>query len=277
MKKNISGFTLFIIIALFIPNQTFAKTTDTKKINTEKTNLCQQNCTLVILSDVDNKFTVINKNRANQQFSPFSTFKIANSLIALDLGVVNNLKQQLTFDQKKYPVQKWWPKRWYKTPLTLYKAFKYSAVPIYQQIASIIGATKMQNYVDKFNYGNRDITPNIDSFWLNEALKISATEQVLFLQKTYHQQLGLKEKTYQQLNNIMLLEQSNSNINYKIYAKTGTGHINKTEVLGWYVGYVKNDQGVYYFALNMSANKFSGVTKPRINITKHYLQQLGII
>jgi len=277
MKNNISSFALFIIIALFIPNQTFAKATNTKKSNTNKNNLCQQNCTLVILSDTDNKFTVINKNRANQQFSPFSTFKIASSLIALDLNVVKNLKQQLTFDQQKYPIQKWWPKRWYKTPLTLGKAFKYSAVPIYQQIASVIGSVKMQNYIDKFNYGNKNIHHNIDSFWLNEALKISATEQVLFLQKLYRQQLLLNDKSYQQLKNIMLVEPSNSNKKYKLYAKTGTGHINKTEVLGWYVGYVKNDQGVYYFALNMSAGKFSGVTKPRISITKHYLQQLGII
>jgi len=275
MKKIIASFlSISLLMSIIFANQAVANNNLLDNNLLSKKASCQQNCTLVILADSDNKFTIINQQRAEQRFSPFSTFKIANSLIALDLGVVKNIQQPLTFNQKKYSIQTWWPKRWYKTPLSLTKAFKYSAVPIYQQIATEIGSTNMKSYVNNFAYGNQNINDHLDSFWLNEALQISAKEQVLFLQKIIHQQLGLKEKTYQQLKNIMLVEQTN---NYKLYMKTGTGHINKNEVIGWYVGYVKNAQGIYYFALNMSANKFSDVTKARISITKHYLTQAGII
>ena len=236
--------------------------------------LCTQNCTLVVLTDNTNKFDYINQQRALQRYSPFSTFKIANSLIALDLGLIRNLQQQLTIDNKKYPIQKWWPKRWYATPLTLTQAFEYSAVPIYQEIANSIGAKKMQRYLNIFQYGNMQITPNIDSFWLNENLKISAKEQVLFLQKIHHEKFYLTDKSYTLLKKIMLVEQTGS---YKIYAKTGTGHLNDKSTLGWYVGYVENKKGVYYFAINLSGNKFADVTEKRKIIAKHYLTEAGII
>lgn len=275
MKKIIARLlSISLLTSIIFANQAVANNNFLNSHLINKDTHCQQNCTLVILADSDNKFTLINQQRAEQRFSPFSTFKIASSLIALDLGIVKNIQQPLTFDVNKYPIQSWWPQRWYKTPLTLTKAFEYSAVPIYQQIASKIGSIKMQNYVNRFNYGNKNINDHIDSFWLNEALKISAKEQVLFLQKIYHHQLGLKEKTYQQLKHIMLVEQTD---NYKLYVKTGTGHIHKNEVIGWYVGYVENAQGVYFFALNISAAKFSAVTKSRINITKYYLKQAGIV
>jgi beta-lactamase class D len=275
MKKNIARLlSISLLTSIIFAKQVIADSNLLDKNSLDKDSRCQQNCTLVILSDSDNKFTFINQQRAEQRFSPFSTFKIANSLIALDSGVVKNTQHLLTFDINKYPIKKWWPQRWYKTPLTLTKAFEYSAVPIYQQIANDIGSTKMQHYIDRFDYGNKNINDHIDSFWLNEALKISAKEQVRFLQKIYHHQLDLKAQSYQQLKQIMLVEQTE---NYKFYVKTGTGHIHKNEVLGWYVGYVENSQGVYFFALNMSANKFLGVTKSRINITKHYLKQAGII
>jgi beta-lactamase class D len=236
--------------------------------------LCAQNCTLVLLAQSTNKFEFINKPRALQRYTPFSTFKIANSLIALDLGVIKNLEQALSFNRKKHPVQKWWPKRWYKTPLTLAQAFKYSAVPIYQEIANTIGAKRMQNYLNQFDYGNKNIGVNVDSFWLNEKLKISAKEQVLFLQKIYRKRLALTDKSHNLLKQIMLVEQTD---NYKLYAKTGTGHLSDNSVLAWYVGYVENKNGVYYFAINISAKDFSAVTQRRIDITKHYLAKAGII
>ena len=61
-------------------------------------------------------------------------------------------------------------------------------VPIYRQLANDIGEIDMQNYVDRFAYGNQDISSQLDKFWLNGSLKISALEQVDFLQRIYHNQ-----------------------------------------------------------------------------------------
>ncbi len=58
-----------------------------------------------------------------------------------------------------------------------------SAVPVYQQVARRIGTERMQKYLDAFQYGNREIGPVIDRFWLDGPLRISALEQIEFFDK----------------------------------------------------------------------------------------------
>jgi beta-lactamase class D len=206
--------------------------------------------------------------------TPWSTFKIPNSLIALDSGLVRDTEVTLTFDSKSFPIQKWWPEIWYKEPLSLRYAFKYSALPIYQTIAQKIGAESMSNYMKEFNYGNQDISSGIDSFWLNESIKISAIEQVNFLQRYYKEQLPVSKAALSKLKSIMLVDSTDE---YKLYAKTGAGGIEKDKYLGWYVGFVENSRGVYYFALNIDGPSFRKVGKIRIEAVMEQLKLANII
>jgi beta-lactamase class D len=143
--------------------------------------LCLQgsnDCTFVLFSEQQDQsnpvFTMINEQRARTPFSPFSTFKVANSLIALDVGVVSDSQQILTFNKENYPVQAWWPPVWKLPSYNLTTAFKYSMVAIYRQMATNIGQSQMENYVSKFTYGNKDISSGLDNFWLEGSLQISA-------------------------------------------------------------------------------------------------------
>ena len=115
---------------------------------------------------------IVNDKRAKKQLPPFSTFKITNSLIGLELGLIKDPQQRLLFNKKTYPPQAWWPAVWKLPHYDLNSAFKYSMVAIYRQLASDIGAVEMQNYVEHFTYGNQDISSKLDSFWLNGSLKI---------------------------------------------------------------------------------------------------------
>jgi len=230
--------------------------------------------TFVLKSESSGEYELVNEERSEQPMTPWSTFKIANSLIALDLGVVKDLEQSLTFDLTKYPIQSWWLKRWYEKPLCLSEAFKYSAVPIYQEIASEISNQKMQKYLDKFNYGNRNISSGIDAFWLNGSLKISAKEQVSFLQKFNEKQLPVSRRASALLKEIMLVEETES---YKLYAKTGGGHLQKGQVLGWYVGFVENKEGVHYFALNIEGTQFRDIMRKRKSLVKEHLSKAGVL
>lgn len=239
-----------------------------------KQELCSENCTFVLLSETTGEYLLLNEERAHQRFSPFSTFKIPNSLIALDLGVVENLEQKLSFDQAKYPVQEWWPTTWYAAPLNLYDAFRYSVVPVYREIAVKVNETRMQSYVDQFNYGNCDISSGIDSFWLNGSLKISAKEQVDFIQKNYRKELSLAARTFTLLNKIMLVEETDQ---YKLYAKTGGGQIGNGRTLGWYIGFVENKSGTHYFALNLDGATFPDIKQRCIDMVKNHLIQAGAL
>jgi len=227
-----------------------------------------------LLSETTGEFHVVNEVKAKQRLPPFSTFKIPNSLIALDLGVVENLEQKLSFDPATYPVEEWWPKSWYVEPLNLNAAFKNSAVPVYQEIAVKINLVRMQSFVDQFNYGNRDISSGIDTFWLNGSLKISAREQVAFIRRMYRNGIFVAQRSLGLLKEIMLMEETD---HHKFYAKTGAGRTDNGRWLGWYVGFVENKSGTYYFALNLDGATYSDIEQQRIDIAKNHLAQAGVL
>ena len=250
----------------------------------DENELCQEgsnSCTFVLLSelnqDVDttqSKISSINKGRASSPLSPFSTFKVANSLIALDSGVIKNTKQKLTFDKESYPVQAWWPSVWKLPHYDLTTAFKYSMVAIYRQLAKDIGEKNMLTYLNKMHYGNEDISSGLDSFWLNGSMKISAVEQVLFLQKIYHNQLAFNDQAIESLKEVMLVE---TKPNYRLFAKTGAGKVDDGSMLGWYIGFVENGAGVHFFAMNFNRPTYAQMKANRIKLATNHLKLAGII
>lgn len=246
--------------------------------------LCKEGsdtCTFVMLSENSqtsvndkNKISSVNKKRANLPLSPFSTFKVANSLIGLDLGVIKNTKQKLTFDNESYPVQAWWPPVWKLPHYDLTTAFKYSMVAIYRQLANDIGKKNMTVYLDKMHYGNEDISSGLDSFWLNGSMKISAMEQVLLLQKIYHNQFNIKKSSIDALKEVMLVD---SQPKYQIYAKTGAGKVDDGSMLGWYIGFVENSSGVHFFAFNFNSPSYAQMKANRTKLAMNHLRTAGII
>jgi len=248
---------------------------------TSTNELCLEgnNCTFVLLSEINtraqkNEFKIVNKKRAKLQLSPFSTFKVTNSLIGLELGFIKDIKQKLTFNKKTYPPQTWWPPVWKLPQYNLSSAFKYSMVAIYRQLASDIGGVEMQNYIARFAYGNQDISSQLDKFWLNGSLKISALEQVQFLQRVYHNQFELKQSSLESLKSVMLVEEKKGT---KIYAKTGAGKVADGSMLGWYVGFVENSQGVHFFAFNFNRDTYAQMKAARVNIAMNHLKKLGVV
>ena len=246
--------------------------------------LCQEgdnSCTFVLLTespkvDASNKgnISTVNQGRANTPLSPFSTFKVANSLIALDLGVIKNTKQALTYDETAYPKQAWWPSVWKLPHYDLTTAFKYSMVAIYRQLATDIGEKNMTSYLNKMHYGNQDISSGVDDFWLNGSLKISAVEQIGFLQKTYHNEFDFKKEAIESLKAVMLTETKPS---YRLFAKTGAGKRDDGTMLGWYIGFVENAAGVHFFAFNFDSPSYGEMKAKRIKQAKSHLRHAGII
>ncbi len=246
--------------------------------------LCQEgnnSCTFVLLTELNkgkaskqNSTSSVNESRANSQLPPFSTFKVVNSLIALDLGVIKNTKQTLTYNEKAYPMQAWWPSVWKLHQYDLSSAFKYSMVAIYRQLATEIGEKNMLSYLHKMHYGNQEISSGLDNFWLNGSMKISAVEQVLLLQKLYHNQWGFNEKAIDGVKEIMLVEATK---NYRLFAKTGAGKVDDGTMLGWYIGFIENSTGVHFFAFNFNSPSYGEMKANRVKIAKNHLRQAGII
>ncbi|TLD84004.1 class D beta-lactamase [Helicobacter sp. MIT 11-5569] len=125
------------------------------------------------------KTYIINQKRAATTYPPASTFKIYNSLFALDSGLVKNVDTIFyRYNGENVSFEVW------KNDANLKNAMKFSQVPAFQQIARELGREKMQNYLNILNFGNKKIG-KLDYFWLDDSLKISALEQLELMDKPF--------------------------------------------------------------------------------------------
>lgn len=234
-----------------------------------------------VLKDINKgNYKIYNATLSSQRFSPCSTFKISNSLIALESKVAENEDYLIKYDSLKNPSEPWMykkePFKFWMQDHTLKTAFKYSVVWYYKELARRIGNERMTKLLKQIDYGNNDISSGIDNFWLCGSLQISAIEQVEFLKKLYLNQLsGFSVKSQETVKDIMLYE---TNDNYKLYGKTGAGDCFDKKVIGWYVGFIETNSNTYIFAMNIIVNDFSDLDNNlRIEMTKNILKELKII
>ena len=198
--------------------------------------------TIVIESLSSGKRVVHNELRAQQRYPAASTFKVLNTLIALEEGAISGEDAIFHWDGTPYSIANW------NQDQTLDSAFKVSCVWCYQQLARRIGALKYPAYIQRSNYGQLREPFNGTQFWLDGSLKISAEEQVAFLRQVVERKLPFKTSSYDVLKKIML---SDETARYRIYAKTGWATGSPPSV-GWYVGYVEANDEVWVFALNLA-------------------------
>lgn len=229
-----------------------------------------------VLYDLKNNHYVrYNEQRCRERFSPKSTFKVPNSLIGLESGVIRDAEFVIPWNREKYPPQADWNQEpfihWGKDQ-TLRSALKHSVLWYYRELALRAGEQQMKKYVTAFDYGNKDITGRVDNFWLNNTLKISADEQVEFLKAFYTGRLPVSKRSIQIVKDILVFEQAPA---YKLSAKTGGGPIAEGIYIGWFVGYLETKGNVYFFATNIEGASFLGIRDRRIELTKQILTALG--
>lgn len=202
---------------------------------------------------------------------PASTFKIPNSIIAIELGIIESDTTILKWNGEKRRMDIW------EKDLTLKEAFKVSCVPCYQEIARKIGTVKMIEYLEKFDYKNMIIdSSTIDNFWLEGNSIISQIQQIEFLKKIYFSKLPISDRTVKIVKNIMEIDRTE---NYILSGKTGLSS-RDDKYNGWFVGYVETKSNCYFFATNVIPSKDLNVDDfiaTRINVTKSALKQMNII
>lgn len=228
-----------------------------------------------VLSDLKNQQNLrYNTERCNQRFTPESTFKIPNSLIALETGVIKDENVITTYDKEKHPAETWWPKAWTQDH-NLRTALKNSVVWYYQEIAKQVGKEKYNKYLNQFQYGNEDVSGQIDQFWLSSSLKISPNEEVEFLKRFYKGELPVSKRTTDIVKDILVLEKTDD---YKLSGKTGlSSQRDDGTRLGWFVGYLEKKDDVYFFATNLEDTSREALIPKRIEITKRILTELGLL
>jgi beta-lactamase class D len=214
-----------------------------------------------------NNFFIYNLARyRDSAYTPASTFKIVNALIGIQTGVITDENMVIKWDGIKR-----WNADWNKD-LTMKEAFAVSAVPYFQEVARRIGRDRMKIWIDSLGYGNRNISGPIDSFWLNNHLKVKPDEELGLVKKMYFDQLPFFKRTQEIVQSVMLREQ---NSNYRLFYKTGWGFPENGEELGWIVGWIEENRHPYFFVLNIETPVPDRVVKVRIKLLKDILSHLG--
>lgn len=207
-----------------------------------------------------------NETQCKKRWTPNSTYKILNSLIGLETGIIKDKNFVIPWDGKKQPFKNW------EKDHTLESAIQASAVPYYQELARRIGIQRMQRYVSQVKYGNSDIGKIVDRFWLDGPLKINAYEQLDFIERLYKDSLPFSKRNMSIVKEIIV----KSNKDGKVFSgKTGSDYDGKNIIWGWFVGYYKNGQKEYVFVTNIFG-KEKAWGRTAMKLSKKIISEMGI-
>ena len=222
----------------------------------------------VLYNQTDDEYIRYNANLCDTGYIPASTFKIPNSIIALEEGVIKDTNQIIRWDGHEWPNKPW------NQDQTLKTAMKYSCVWVYVGFAEQIKLEKYQDYVDSFNYGNKNLAGPPTRFWLAGSFRISANQQVDFLKRFYNYELpDISRRSIDIVKELIIIEQTDR---YRFCGKTG-GMLTDTDYIMWLVGYLEQNNKIYFYAMNFKTNDYNKTSSARYSITKDILRELKLL
>ncbi len=230
--------------------------------------------TMLVYDEAADRWSVFDEKRARHAYSPASTFKLFNALVALDTGAVKDEYDVIRWDgtERKVfgkPLAEW------NRDNSLASGMRYSTLWFYKEIARRAGQARMQAFVDKAGYGNRDISGGIDRFWIDGGMRISAEQQVAFLRGLADGKLPFSARAQEAVRRISITD---AGVGYTLHGKTGYGDKagNDGADVGWFVGYTEYQGKRWFFALNVDVRKPIDGTG-RIPLAKSLLVSLGAL
>ena len=207
-----------------------------------------------------------------RRLSPASTFKIPNSLIGLETGVIPDEHYVIHWDSIQRPFPAW------NRDNDMASAITNSVVWYYQELARRVGADRMQRWIDTMGYGNGDISGGIDHFWLGSSLLISPNEEVTFLNRLRTGNLPFSMRAMEIVRTIIMQESTDR---WTLRGKTGFADFDSTKAVGWYVGWVVRKSGAFVFAHCLYTEDLARDEAPLVSQRKaiaiSILKRLGVI
>jgi len=205
---------------------------------------------------------------ADTAFGPCSTFKIWNSLIGLEEGLVADPEAAFwTWDGEERDFPGW------NQDQTWRSAFAVSCVPAFQELARKIGAERMQGWLEKLDYGNKDQCGRPDGFWLPReglpTIMITPRQQARMVCRMINGELPVKGESVARVTEVMKLSESGRGT---LYGKTGSGLRAraggpKSGVdfdMGWLVGFVESGGKKYAYACLVLGDGLAGKDARRV-------------
>lgn len=221
------------------------------------------------------QYSIYNDTIFQKEFPPASTFKIFNSLVAIETGAISDTHQILPWDG----INRGWDK-WNKDQ-TIGSAVQYSCLWFFQNIAlkvNEIDSLAYPNYLKETEYGNQKMGKDVQSFWFDNSLKINPKQQLEFLQKLYTKRLAFSSETILITKQLLKIKEYGNDI---LYGKTGLARMGENNFIGWYVGFIEKGDNVFFYCLNLQNRKeiksISEFRKTYINLTMSVFDHLNLL
>ena len=209
--------------------------------------------TCIVIQPLTADQPLVNRGECATRLSPASTYKIPHALIALETGAVT-LDSIEKWDGTRHARQQKWNR-----DHTVISALRPSVLWLFQRIAPRIGAERAAAWLDKFDYGNTNVTGPIALYWVDGSLAISPIEQVAFLRRFYQGALpvqrqyiegvrgGLEQQPGTVENSLGVHKLEGHWARTRLNAKTGATTTRDYRV-SWLVGLLSVKGGDYVFA-----------------------------
>jgi beta-lactamase class D len=216
-------------------------------------------CALILGTNrYDDVWLELGERQCQQPLSPCSTFKLPNALIGLQTGVVTGPDDVKKWDGKQRNREA------ANRDHTLQSAIRESIPWYFQALARDVGEERMATWLEKLDYGNRDISAGIDRFWLGSSLEIDAHGQMKLLRDLWRGGLPFKPEYQQQLREMIALD---STLDGRLYGKTGSclgGEDQQPPDHGWFIGWVdwnnpsRKQPATTFFVINITGSRAWG-------------------
>lgn len=207
-------------------------------------------------------------DRVDERFVPASTFKIANSLILLEAGVITDPENEIIAWDGVERGGGW------DQDQTLRLAFRRSAYWAYSALAREAGQTVMARSVALLGYGDEHIGGPDDAgtFWLEGPLSITAREQVGFLQRLHARALPV---TPAHMETVIGFMEADAGEDWVLRGKTGWGQPEGEPDIGWFVGWLETETDTWLFAVNIDMTDPARHRDLRRELAEAALRRLG--
>lgn len=172
-----------------------------------------------------------------RRFSPCSTFKIPLALMGFDSGILTDAHHPAwNYDPARHVAHRaverarTGPTRWEADSVVWYS----------QELTRKLGMRRFQAYVDRFGYGNRDLSGDpgrqdgLTRAWLGSSLEISPDEQAEFLRRMLaHRLVSARAHAAAEA----IIPGFAGSGGWQVHGKTGSGALRDGSLLGWFVGW----------------------------------------
>ncbi len=199
-------------------------------------------CTLI--ADSTGRILLERGTTCASRTTPASTFKIPLALMGADAGWIASAHEPKIAYRDSFAAtlpshrEATDPARWETESVVWYS----------QELARALGMERFRSYVERFGYGNRDVSGNpgkgdgLTRSWLSSSLALSPAEQIGFLAKVRQRRLGVSGRAYAILDSIA--PRFPGPAGWTVAGKTGSGSLDTARggvPVGWFVGWLERE------------------------------------